>query len=145
MEISKGSEIVCKELLDLSRSEPSLVGCRCDSCGEIFFPRTSVCARCLADSLSDVDLGSKGKIWSWTIQLFKPKEPYAGANDASFVPYGVGYVELECGIKVESRLLGFDEAPPKIGEAVNLRLDPFHRSAEGFAHYTYAFARGDQT
>ena len=56
-------------------------------------------------------LGHSGRLWSWTIQGFEPKPPYDGSSShAGFEPYGVGYVELEGGLKVESRLTVADPA-----------------------------------
>ena len=51
------------------------------------------------------DLGNEGTLWTWTIQSFMPKTPYhTDETPETFTPYGVGYVELACGLKVESRL-----------------------------------------
>jgi len=33
---------------------PRLLGTRCDDCGEHFFPRRAVCAKCLSRRTSDV-------------------------------------------------------------------------------------------
>ena len=52
-------------------------------------------------------LPRKGTLWTWTVQQFPPPHPYAGDLD-NFVPFGVGYVELPEGIRVEARLSTHD-------------------------------------
>jgi len=43
-----------------------------------------------------------GTLYTWTVQGFRPKPPYAGPE--GFEPYGVGYVELPGEVRVEARL-----------------------------------------
>ena len=90
--------------------------------------------------LEAVDLGSRGRLWSWTVQGFCPKPPYDGTtNEADFRPYGVGYVELADGIKVESRLTLADPARLRIGMAMELTLEPYRRPPQGEPVFTFAF------
>lgn len=83
------------------------------------------------------DLPPTGRLWSFTIQRFRPKSPpYAGPD--AFVPYAVGYVDLGA-LVVEGRLTGVDAADLHIGMAMRtvplaLELDGGRRVA------TYAFA-----
>ncbi|HKY19860.1 MAG TPA: zinc ribbon domain-containing protein [Vicinamibacterales bacterium] len=116
-----------------------LMGSKCRDCGEVFFPKTTVCAHCLSVALDDHSLGSKGRVWASTVQLFRPKEPFDGATGPDFVPFGVGYVELECGIKVESRLRLGPTQQLEVGCAVNLEIEPYHRNPDGSFRYTYCF------
>jgi len=81
---------------------PRLLGSRCASCGEAFFPRRQVCARCLHDGCDDVELGPRGRLWTWTyvhVPLFAKK-------DAKVAAYGVGQVDLPEGPRVQALLLG---------------------------------------
>ena len=43
---------------------PRLLGSRCDDCGEHFFPRRAVCAKCLSERMADVLLGPRGTLYS---------------------------------------------------------------------------------
>jgi uncharacterized OB-fold protein len=97
--------------------EPRLVGSRCASCSAVVFPASDVCPRC-ADRAERTLLGPKGKLWTWTVQAFPPKPPYRGGSE--FEPFGVGYVELEEGLRVETRLTEADPAKLRIGMPVEL-------------------------
>lgn len=81
---------------------PRLLGSCCPACGEHFFPRRLVCARCLAEGCEDVELGPTGTLWTWTyvhVPLFAKK-------DAQVSAYGVGQVDLPEGPRVQALLLG---------------------------------------
>lgn len=136
--------LACPGLLQLEGARPRLLGSRCARCGEVYFPAAASCTRCLSTDLAPFDLGSTGTLWSWTIQGFLPKPPYnSGETPEDFRPYGVGYVEMACGIKVESRLTVADPAQLHIGMPMALTLVPYRRTAEGMAVSTFAFAPAD--
>lgn len=120
---------------------PSLLGSRCARCGEHYFPIVDTCTRCSGTELELCELGSEGRLWSWTIQAFLPKAPYnSGESEADFQPYGVGYVEMPSGVKVESRLTVADPAQLRIGMPMTLTLVQYGRNPAGEALHTYAFA-----
>lgn len=127
--------------------QPQLVGSRCTNCGVHTFPRAKSCARCTSEAMADSLLPRRGKLWSWTVQGFLPKNPpYAGKETPlSFKPYGVGYVELASpdggdGVIVESRLTESDPAKLKIGMELELTLIPFTTDDQGRDIITFAFA-----
>lgn len=88
-----------------------------------------------------VPVGNTGRLWSWTVQRFRPKSPpYAGADDvATFKPFAVGYVELPGELIVESRLLVDDFSVLQLGLPMELVVQPFSRTAQGELLATYAF------
>jgi len=45
----------------------ALLGNRCTSCGQIFFPKAKLCQACLHEELKEVPLSRKGKLYSYTI------------------------------------------------------------------------------
>ena len=45
---------------------PRLLGSRCPACDEVFFPRRLVCAQCLHEGTDDVELSTRGQLWTWT-------------------------------------------------------------------------------
>ncbi len=108
-------------------AQPRLIGGRRRADGEIVFPMPQGDA---AAAFEPVPLQRRGKLWSWTIQGFEPKEPYAGPKP--FRPFGVGYVELPGEVIVETRLTQTDGL--KIGMAMELVIEPFGERA------TFAFA-----
>ena len=80
-------------------------------------------------------------LWSWTIQGFLPKAPYdSGETEADFRPYGVGYVEMPAGIKVESRPTVADPAALRTGMRMALTLVLYRVAPDGEPVFTYAFA-----
>ena len=132
--------LACPSLLRLDGGRPSLIGSRCADCGEVYFPSAANCTRCLGTRLEPHDLGSSGVLWSWTIQGFCPKPPYnSGETADSFRPYGVGYVEMPSGIKVESRLTSADPALLRIGMPMALTIVPYRWSENGEPVSTFAF------
>ena len=83
-----------------------------------------------------VPLAREGVLWSWTIQGFRPKEPYVGP--VAFTPYGVGYVDLG-DVIVESRLAANDAEHLAIGQRVELAIVPFVTDNADDDWVTYEF------
>ena len=132
--------LVCADVLRISAAGPVLFGNRCSACSEIFFPAHEGCTRCGGIEFEDCELGNAGTLWSWTIQGFMPKPPFDGnAGDKEFVPYGVGYVEMPSGIKVESRIRETNPAVLRIGMPMRLVLEPYRMEENGPVIFTYAF------
>ena len=80
-------------LLDEDKDGPVLIGGRNKQTGRIIFPMPQGVA---GAGYEPVKLARQGKLWSWTVQRFRPKSPpYAGAyTPETFKPYAVGYVYL---------------------------------------------------
>ena len=90
------------------------------------------------DRFEPAVLPAEGRLWSWTVQRFRPKSPpYAGPE--AFEPYAVGYVELDGALIVESRLAGADFDVLRIGMAMRLVPLPFPL-ANGELRTSFAFA-----
>lgn len=83
-------------------------------------------------------LPREGRLWSWTVQRFRPKSPpYAGPE--AFEPYAVGYVELEGALIVEARLA--DVAFDKLAIGMAMRVVPLALTmADGAVRTSFAFA-----
>jgi len=112
--------------------EPRLIGSRCLDCGVVTFPAQRSCPACTSVAVEERLLGRTGTLYTWTVQRFRPKAPYAGPEE--FEPYGVGYVELPGEVRVEARLTVSDPARLRIGMPVELVVVPFG------PRVTYAFA-----
>jgi uncharacterized OB-fold protein len=119
--------------LDFSEGGPRLVGGRCGACDEVLFPLRPRCPRCASAEVERIMLPDRGTLWTWTIQGFEPKAPYASAQE-EFVPFGVGYVELEGHLRVETRLTTADPDELVIGMPVVLT------AFEDGGRMLYAFA-----
>ena len=118
--------------------EPRLIGSRCGACGIVTFPSQGSCPRCAATEMAEHLLARRGRLWAWTTQEFPPPSPpYAGPTGAAFVPYGVGYVELADGVRVETRLTETEGL--ENGIEMELVLVPFRTDADGNEVVTFAF------
>jgi uncharacterized OB-fold protein len=119
---------------------PQLIGGRCTQCGQFHFPVQANCPHCAALSIDATPLSRRGTLWTWTLQTFAPPvPPYRGPVD-DFVPFGVGYIELPEGLRVQGRLTVNDPAQLAIGMPMELTLAPFGLDDEGREMLIYAFA-----
>jgi uncharacterized OB-fold protein len=98
----------------------------------VTFPAQCSCPRCTSVDVEERLLGREGTLYTWTVQGFRPKPPYAGPDE--FRPYGVGYVEIAGEVRVEARLTVADPDRLRIGMPVELVIVPFGDKV------TYAFA-----
>jgi uncharacterized OB-fold protein len=95
---------------------PRLLGSRCPACGEHFYPRRLVCAKCLHEGCEDVVLSPTGTLWTYTyvhVPLFAKK-------DAKVDAYGVGQVDLPEGPRIQAILVG---GPDDFSIGMDLELD----------------------
>jgi uncharacterized OB-fold protein len=116
-------------------SAPRLLGSRCRACGEVFFPRRAVCAKCLAEGTDELELGPRGRLWTWTwchVPLF-------GSTRAEVGGYGVGQVDLPEGPRVQAVLAG-RAGEFRIGMPMALELEVLRRDAEGRDVVIFRFA-----
>lgn len=112
-----------------------LIGGRHSATGRYIFPYPHGVG---AGDFTRVPLEPTGRLWSWTIQRFRPKSPpYAGFD--AFEPYAVGYIELPGQVIVEARLVNVAFDRLRIGAPFRTTLIPFGADADGTAVLTYAF------
>lgn len=107
------------------KTPPQLLGSKCQQCGEVFFPRRHVCAKCLHRKTADVLLSSSGTIYSYTyvhFPLFGGKREVKG--------YGVGQIDLPEGPRVQSILMGGPN-DFKIGMPVTMELETLKQDKDG--------------
>ena len=113
---------------------PRLLGSRCPACGEHFYPRRLVCAKCLHEGTGDVELGPTGRLHTWTyvhVPLFAKK-------DGSVEAYGVGQVDLPEGPRVQAILVGGAD-DFEIGMLLELDLETLHTDESGDDVVIYRF------
>jgi uncharacterized OB-fold protein len=88
---------------------------RCAACDYIRWPAAGLCPECLGTDAQWVDVAGTGTVWSYVIY----HRAYSAAlRDA--VPYNVALVELDCGVKLLTRLVDFADNDPIIGAAVRV-------------------------
>ena len=123
-------------------SNPVLLGGKCPHCGEVSFPAQLSCRNCGQNDSKLVELGDRGSLWTWTIQNFLPKSPYVSDETAeTFKPYGVGYIEMPAGIRIESRLLISNPTKLRIGMPMKLVIEKFSSNDQGGSNLCFAFDR----
>ena len=134
--------VVAEGLFTWPSEAPQLIGTHFPDSGVTVFPEAKSCPKTSATNGERVLLPRRGTLWSWTVQAFLPKNPpYAGTETAKeFVPYGVGYVQLDNEVLVEARLTVNDPAQLKIGMELEMVVIPFATDTEGRELLTYAFA-----
>ena len=103
---------------------PRLLGSRCEDCGEHFFPRRAICAKCLSERTAEVLLGPRGTLYSYTFVHF----PLFGSTRLEHVGYGVGQVDLPEGPRVQLPLAGRQE-DYRIGQTIEAELEPLREEA----------------
>jgi uncharacterized OB-fold protein len=110
------------EGLYTSDSAPQLIGGRNRESGRVVFP----CP--MGSDYEPWPLQREGKLWSYTIQRYRPKSPpYAGPD--AFAPWAVGYIELPGETIVEARLANVAFEDITIGMALELTMIPLDPDA----------------
>ena len=96
-------------------SERKLMAAKCKKCGTMLLPPRPMCTKCFSSDLEWVALENEGKLLTYTVIHVSPKqfEP--------FVPYAVGIMELEDGLKLPGMVQGVE--PEKISVGMDLKVD----------------------
>jgi uncharacterized OB-fold protein len=112
--------------------QPRLIGSERD--GVISFPARPGEAERL--------LGTRGKLWAFTTQQYRPPSPPYDGNDTAetFQPFALGYVELPGELLIQARFTEPDPANLVIGLEMELRIVPYTTRDDGTEVLTYAFA-----
>jgi len=118
---------------------PRLLGSRCRSCGTPYFPKSAVCHNpaCGASQVEDAEFGPRGTLWSCAIQNYPPPAP--ARFDKPYVPYAMGVVDLDDGLRVLGRMCGEDPRGMQVGAKVELVLDTLCHDDEGNEIVTWKF------
>lgn len=111
-----------------------LNGSRCKKCGRHFFPQVERCSICENKDLDLVEMGRKGKIYSYTVCHFPPP----GGKYKGYFPYAVGVVALDEGIMISARLVSDGLGKFGINDNVELCLDSW-KDQEGNEIVCYAY------
>lgn len=75
----------------------ALIGTRCVDSGTYFFPPERVMSRApgfAGSELVEVELSTRGRVWSYTDAQYQPPEPFVAATDP-YEPICLAAVELE--------------------------------------------------
>lgn len=88
---------------DEPNDPPRIVGTRCNACGEHFYPRRAICAKCLSEDTTEVAMEGRGTLYSYTFVHF----PMFGSSNVEVAEgYGVGQIDLVDGPRLQMPLAG---------------------------------------
>lgn len=123
---------IAEGLFTWPSAKPALLGSRCKQCGIASFPAAESCMACSGQDVAIEELPGRGTLWTWTVQQFMPKTPYKSDETAeTFKPYGVGYLELPGGVRVEGRLTENDPQKLHIGMEMDVVFETYRTEANG--------------
>lgn len=117
------------------KDRPALLGTKCMSCGDVFFPKRGSCPNCgTPDHIKEVRLSSRGILDSFTVT--RPPGEEGGLSRAS------GYVLLPEGVRVSSVLTGWGDKEEnlKAGMRMELVLEKVGEDEEGNELIGYKFS-----
>lgn len=98
---------------------PRLLGTKCRACGEHFYPRRAICAKCMSDQTSEVEMDARGTLYSYTFVHL----PLFGSTNLEHADgYGVGQIDLPEGPRVQSPLAG-KQAEFRVGQTLQGELN----------------------
>jgi uncharacterized OB-fold protein len=129
---------IAPDLFTWPATEPQLIASRCLDCGEVAFPKLPSCPACTGVATEDTLLSRTGTLWTWTIQHFPPPHPFLD-DGKDFEPFGVGYIELPEGIRIESRLSVNNPEDLEIGMSMELAIERFAAGEDGRDRMTFVF------
>ena len=98
---------------------PKLLGTRCESCGEYFYPRRALCGKCMSRKTAEVELDARGTLYSYT---FVHLPLFGSTNMEHADGYGVGQIDLPEGPRLQAPLAG-KQPEFQVGQAVQGELD----------------------
>lgn len=104
--------------------EHKLMGTHCMDCGSMHLPPRAICPSCRSSNIEWAAFSGNGKLAAFTVVYIAP----SFMSDAGFGrnnPYLTGIVELQEGVKISARLLGFDPLQPesiRIGTPVEVEF-----------------------
>lgn len=105
---------------------------KCTKCGYIAFPERLVCPECGNRKFENYKLNDTGKIISFTTIEVGPTE------FADQVPYNVGIIELDDGVKITAQITDARPEDLKIGGRVRLEFRKIQEDGKaGVIKYGY--------
>lgn len=109
--------------------EARLLGARCTTCSTPYFPKAARCRNpdCTQSQMEPCSFGGAGVLWSYSVADFPPPAPYV--YDEPFVPYAIGVVDMDNGLRVVGQMVDGVDAM-RVGARVKLVVEPIHHEVE---------------
>lgn len=93
----------------------TLQGGKCSDCGQLTFPRSSICLNCHQPTIEPIPLSRRGRLYSYTTVHM----PASGFQP----PHASGFVDLPEGLRIFTPLQIVDEKPFTVGMEMELRIE----------------------
>jgi uncharacterized protein len=107
---------------------------KCSGCGKIFFPPRVVCNACRGREFTKHILAQAGVVETFTVIHVAP----TGFGDQ--VPYAVGIIKLDDGVKITAQIVDAELEKLAIGDRVKLEFRRVQQDGEsGVICYGYKF------
>ncbi len=91
-----------------------LIAGKCDACGQVYFPRIASCIACGHETVIEVELSKKGRLYSYSM---------VHMHAAKFSPpYAVGYVDFVEGVRIFGQLDTIEKKPFQIGMEMDVYI-----------------------
>lgn len=106
-----------------------LHGSRCASCNTPYFPKAAQCRNpdCGESKMETCSFSGDGVLWSYSVADFAPPPPHK--YDLPFVPYVIGVVDLDNGLRVVGQMVdGLDAM--RVGARAKLVIEPIYHEAD---------------
>ncbi|MBN1614206.1 MAG: OB-fold domain-containing protein [Deltaproteobacteria bacterium] len=113
--------------------EGCLIGSRCRTCGECFYPKRFVCANCYSEDQEEIALSKRGSIFTYTIA----RVAYPGTPVTA--PFVTAQVQLPEKVQVLSLVTDIDLNDVKIGTEVDLYFWKTGEDDQGNEVMAFAF------
>lgn len=98
-------------------NQGKLMGGKCKRCGKIHLPPRPLCDQCLSKEFEWTGIPQKGKLLTYTIIHVAPPQ------FREMVPYAVGIVQLENGLKIPGMIINVEHEKIKIGMELTMQFD----------------------
>ncbi len=114
----------------LKKSKYNLIGTRCKTCNQVFFPQRSLCPDCRRKgTIEEFQFSGNGKIVSHTIVRVPPE------GFEKYTPYAVAIIELSEGARISGQIVG-DVNRVESGKNVKTVFRRMHEDKSGgLIHY----------
>ena len=114
----------------------AIIGSRCKNCEGLFFPRKLKCQKCGSAELEDYKFKGMGKLFSFSIIHYAPQ------IFEKQVPYAVGIIELDEGVKITSQIVDFENL--QVGARMEYCVRKIYADGDaGIIHYGIKFRPSD--
>jgi len=113
-----------------------LLGSKCRSCGEEFYPPLYNCRKCRSSEIYDYSMPKEGKIISFTVL----REPMSSFKNQQ--PMILGIIKLKNGVKILSQIVDESENNLQTGDSVKLVFRKINvDECSDQVHYGYKFVK----